>query len=330
MKSQKGISPQTATIAGILIVLLAICFYLYMQYDVRRFEASLPKVPATQPVDASPLPVSVIEEVSFESEEASIAEAISQTVDVKSKAAKQEKVEGTAGTSSESKGCNHAANHSLGPENTEDAEDAAGNEPELYAGMTLEQLNALTRELTQTNVPNLDEKFDLLEAALIDKFGPNPNIPKLMAKSKILHAVDDMALTLDYSDAAAVDKYLSYEPIAVAEEIVELSAAVYGYGEKVIAAFNAAIQEKAEEIENIKLLQETRPMIQAPIDAGELSPEEGEAFIKSVTGLNVTMRRENHTSTVNDRASPAQNAIVPKRPTSPESVDLNIPDFPGD
>jgi len=331
MNSQKRFSPRTTAIVGILIVLLSVGFYLYIRYDTQKFVASLPEVPKTPSSDASLSPVSFTKKVSSSSEpeqlfSTSEPEEVSSTSEPEEV---QEAKQASAGASSNHMGCNHAGTHTHGDEN-ENTEDVRRNEPERYGGLTIDELNDLSLELSQTNVPNFEEKFDLLEAALIDKLGPNPDIPRLIAKSKILHAADEMALTLDYSNAAAVDKYLSYEPIAVAKEIVELSADIYGYDEEVFAAFDAAIQDKAKEIENIKLLQETRPIIQSAIDAGDLSPEEGEAVIKDATGLNVTMHRRKNTSTVNERASPAKNAREARGTTLPKDVDLNTPNFSGD
>ena len=314
MNLQKGISPRTTAIVGILIVLLSVGLYLYMRHDTQRFVASLPGIPTTHPVDASLSPVSFTEPISSTPETEDVS-SISETEDLKET---KEETKISAGASSENAGCAHAGSHTH------------GSEPERYGELTIDEFNDLTHELSHTNVSNLDEKFDLLQKALIDKFGPNPNIPKLIAKSKILHISDDMALTLDYSDAVQVDKYLSYEPIATAKEIVALAANVYGYGEEDIAGYMAVIQDKAKEIENIELLQETRPLIQSAIDAGDLSPKEGEAVIRASTGLNVTMHRRKNASTVNERTSPSNNARGADRTTSPKYIDLNTPDFSGD
>ena len=70
-------------------------------------------------------------------------------------------------------------------------------------------------------------------------------------------------------------------------------------------------------------------MVQASIDAGELSTGEGEAFIQSQTGLKVTMHQREHTSLVNGITAPPKNFVVPKGSPAPE-VDLNIPEIPGD
>lgn len=322
-------------------MLLSVGFYLYIRYDTQKFVASLPEVPTIQPADASLSPVSFTGTVSSTSEPEDIfstpefedVPSTPETEDLKE--VKQEKTNASAGANNENTGCaahagshtHGAGSHTHGDENTEDVR---RNEPERYGGLTIDEIDDLTHELSQTNVPNLDDKFDLLQEVLIDRYGPNPNIPKLIAKSKILHAADDLALTMDYSDAAQVDKYLSYEPIATAKEIVDLAANIYGYGEEAIEGYSAVIQDKAREIENIKLLQETRPQIQAAIDAGDLSPEEGAAFIKDATGLKVTLHRRKNASIVNERKSPTENARRSRGTTSPEYVDLNTPDFPGD
>ncbi|MDE0086481.1 MAG: hypothetical protein OXU23_12255 [Candidatus Poribacteria bacterium] len=341
MNSQKEISPRTTVIVGILIVLLSVSLYLYIRHDTQKFVASLQGVPTTQPIDASLSSVSFTEPISSISEpedtsstsEPEDTSFTSEPEDVQEE--KEEKKQTSVGASSKHVGCNHAGSHAHGSGShthaDENTEDVRSNESERYGGLTIDDLNDLALELSQTNVPNFEEKFDLLEAALIDKLGPNPDIPKLIAKSKILHAADDMALTLDYSDAAEIDKYLNYEPIAVAKEILKLSASIYGYDEEVFAAFNVAIQDKAKEIENIKLLQETRPpLIQSAIDAGDLSPEEGEAVIKDATGLNVTMHKRKNVSTVNERTSPVENAREARGTTLPKNVDLNTPYFSGD
>ncbi len=55
MKWHQGISLRTVAITGIIVVLLSIGFHFYMQHDVRKFEATLPK--AQVPMDASTSPV---------------------------------------------------------------------------------------------------------------------------------------------------------------------------------------------------------------------------------------------------------------------------------
>ena len=336
MKLPKRISTRTVVIAASLMLLLMIGFYLYMLRDLRAFEASLPVPPAVDTsssgmstVSFTPEVTSEPEEVTSKPEKALIAEDSLQTGDIESEEVEQQdEAEGGADTSSlchsSSDGHNHEHGHGAGT-----AEGVKGNEPKLYGGLTPEQYDELQEELVQTKVPDLDEKYALLEAALIDEWGPHPNIPKIIANAKILHAFDDMALTLDYSDSAAVDKYLSYEPIAVATENIELQAEVYGYPETLITTLNNVVEEKAKEVENVKLLQDIRPIVQASIDAGELSTEEGEAFIQSQTGLKVTMHQRGSTSLMDDTTSPPKDFIAPKGAPVPE-VDLNIPEIPGD
>ena len=173
----------------------------------------------------------------------------------------------------------------------------------------------------------------------------------LSMQSKLLHAVEESdierlggekSIPVDVRIVTATNKNLEqavrdgkfredlYYRLVVAKEIVDLAAEIYGFGKEDIEGYNAVIQDKAKEIENIKLLQETRPQIQAAIDSGDLSPEEGEAFIKDATGLSVTMHRRKNASTVNERTSPVENARRSGGTTSPEYVDLNTPDFPGD
>ncbi len=330
MKLPKRISTRTVVIAAGLMLLLMIGLHLYMLRDLRDFEASLPVPPAVDTSSSGMSTVPFTPEVTSEPEEViSKPEDSVQTGDIESEEVEQQdEAEVSAGTSSlchsSSDDHNHEHEHSAGT-----AGGVEGKEPKLYGGLTPEQLDELREELVQTNVPNLDEKYALLEAVLIDEWGPHPNIPKIIANSKILHAFDDMALTLDYSDSAAVDKYLSYEPIAVATESLELQIEVYGYPDALIDQLNGVIQEKAKEIENVKLLQDIRPMVQASIDAGELSTEEGEAFIQSQTGLKVTMHQWGPTSPGDDTTSPPKDFIAPKGATVPE-VDLNIPEIPGD
>lgn len=337
MKLPKRISTRAVVITASLMLLLMIGFYLYMLRDLRAFEASLPVPPAVDTsssgmstVSFTPEITSEPEEVISKPEEALIAEDSLQTGDIESEEVEQQdEAEVSAGTSSlchssSEDDHNHAHEHGAST-----AGGVKGSEPKLYGGLTPEQYDKLQEELVQTKVPDLDEKYALLEAALIDEWGPHPNIPKIIANAKILHAFDDMALTLDYSDSAAVDKYLSYEPIAVARESLELQAEVYGYPETLITTLNNVVEEKAKEVEKVKFLQDIRPIVQASIDAGELSTEEGEAFIQSQTGLKVTMHQRGSTSLVDDTTSPPKDFIAPKGAPVPD-VDLNIPEIPGD
>lgn len=286
MKLHLGISPRTTTITGVLIVLIAIGLHFYMRHDARKFESNLPKAPVVQPVDTSSdlVSFSEVEEVTPEPE-AVIAEETSLSVVAISEEPEPEKLEAAAGTACEN-GCDHGDHHGGG-----------NHEPDN--GLTNEEFHQLIGEVTTLGTPNVDGKLDKLEDALIARLGPDPRISNLISKWKTAYAIFELSNEVQTTgyNVDDVDHYLNQLPVVVVDDLAEISIALLQPSEEYATALRESVTEIVSQVDTFELLQETRPMVQEAIDVGDILPEEGEAFIQALTGLNVAMSEENHTET---------------------------------
>ena len=315
MKSREGIPYRTVVIVGIVIMLLAICFHFYMQHNVRAFEASLPKVPVVQPVDTLGSGVSFAEEITSESG-ITIAEEprveISESHEQRDPKPEAENAGDGCGTGE----CNHGDSH----HSSSAVEKVPGYDIEL----TQEAYDRLISEiLTLPRPHNLDELLDTYEAFLLTKFGPDPEIPKLTSKIKTMFTVVELAVEVETTGHKSneVGELLSQLPAVVVGDITEIAINLFNPSEEEAAVARWKVSKITERIDTLKLLQETRPMVQAGIEAGDISPEEGEAFMQSMTGLNVAMSKEDRTSTVKDSAQPLK---VP----APQTLGTSVSEFP--
>lgn len=310
MKPREWISPRTAIISIILVVLFMIIAHLYLRHDMQTFEANLPKVPTGEHVTEVLEPSFHAEEVASEPTQSVPEEDILPVVTVEGPVQESDSENIAVG----GEACQHASSHMA------ESEVPSSGEPKLYAGMTTEELQALFAELQsellsppRTNVAdaNVAEKFDLLGEALLDKMGPDPRIPRAMSNFKTMHALSRM------DSIAETDEFLNQLPAVVYSDLVEITIDLIDVSEEEVALLQQHVEHIKAHVDSLKLLQETRPMVQAAIEAGELSPKDGEVFIKSVTGLNVIIKGE-------DRASKVEEWPIPG------VTEPNVPEFPQD
>ena len=305
MKPREWISPRTAIISIILVVLFMIIAHLYLRHDMRTFEANLPKVPTAEHVTEVPELSFHAEEVAYEPTQSVTEEDILPVVIVEG----SEQESGSESIAVGAEACQHASSHMA------ESEVPSSGEPKLYAGMTTEELQdlfaELQSELLSPTRANVAEKFDLLGEALLDKMGPDPRIPRAMSNFKTMHALSRM------DSIAETDEFLNQLPAVVYSDLVEITIDLIDVSEEEVALLQQHVEHIKAHVDSLKLLQETRPMIQAAIEAGELSPKDGEVFIKSVTGLNVIIKGE-------DRASKVEEWPIPG------VTEPNVPEFPQD
>ncbi len=325
MNIHEWLSFRRVAIVGILIVVFCVCFYFFLRHDTQQFEASLPKVSAAKIVDTSP--VSFTEEVTFDSSEMPIATEDTAFVVSPEK-------EGSLDT--------QAAMPLVSSEMCQDAScpmcsmshmNADKGDLKGHKGVTNEEYSQAIGELESTfQTSHADELLDKMEEYLLAKWGPDHRIPELINLARTEHKLRVLLRDMHTTgyNTKDVDLYLSLSPSTVQSEMLDLGMDLFNPPEEEIAFSRKSLAETVERVEMFKLLQETRPEIQAAIDAGDFSPEEGRELIKAATGLNVTMHKRKNASTVNEQASPAENARRYRGTTSSENVDLNAPDFPGD
>lgn len=317
MKSHQGISPRTVAIIGIIVVLLSIGFHFYMQYDVRKFEATLPK--AQVPADVSISPVAFNPDTT---EAALSSEGTLQNgTETKSSTSKNEESQVSACA---------MATMEMGQMNSSEQSESdpkfeTVKSPELYAGLTEEEARQLWDELSSPYVANANAKFDLLENVLLDMRGPDPRIPQYIKGLKTVHILQQIELSRTNSEED-VDSYLSYLPAVFANDFVELTIDLFELPPKKATEMRDLAGQVAVEVDTLTLLQETRPWVQESIDTGVLSPEDGELVIEAVTGLKVTMPGEDRTASVKNSTIYTEDFTAPEKIVLPESVDSNIPE----
>ncbi len=285
MKSREWLSPRTVSIIGILVVLLMIGLYFYVRHDVQKFEASLPKIlPTTQSVNRlghGPLTENVIPKL----DEVVFAEKPVQAVPVTSGEliVVSQNEESVAGAEP---GCSMSGDMM-------DSKHEEDDEPEVYAGMTNEEVRELIAELqTSYDITNADEKFDLLGEALLAKIGPDPRIPRVISNFKALHALDKQVKRMNAAgkdNQAEIDVFLNQLPAVVASDLVELSIGLLSPSEEESAALRKQVKQITSYVDNLTLLRETTPLIKDAISTGDITPEEGKVFLESVSGINVTV-----------------------------------------
>ena len=284
MKLHERLSPRFVAIFSILIVLLAIFFHFYMRQDVRQFEASLPKVPTAQPVQAS-----FSSSGSFQTEEI-ITEPVAVLTAEKDittvlNVEKSENIDTQqAMISGSDDACSMCDMSHMG----------ASDDSKRHGGLTDEEYSQVVTELNTFQPTHADEELDKIEAYLIAKRGPDPRIPKMINLTRTGHKLWVMSRNMHASgyNTSDVDSYLNQLPTVVHSNLMEVAIDLFNPPEEEIVLARQSLSRAIENVDRLKLLQKTRPMIQRSIDAGELSPQEGEAFIKSVIGLRVTMLGE--------------------------------------
>ena len=331
MKLHEWLSFRRVAIVAVLMMFFSLCFYFYLRHDTRKFEASLLKVPAAKLVETSVSPVSFAEEVTSDS-----SEKLSTTE------------ENVGVVSSEKEGrLDTPAIMPLTPEepcpdetcsmcsmaHMKVSKDKNAGALKGHKGLTPEEYSQAVGELINTfQTSHANELLDKIEAYLLAQLGPDHRIPDLInlirTEHKLRVLLRDMHTTGYNTDD--VDLYLSLSPATVQSNILNLGLDLFHPSEEDIASSRKSLAQTVERVEMFKLLQETRPVIQSTIDAGDISPKEGEELIKVSTGLNVPMKRTEKVSTVSKHASPAENVRRSSGTPSPEYVDLNAPDFPGD
>ncbi len=329
MKSHQGISPRTVAIVGIIVVLLSIGFHFYMQHNMKEFEATLPKAQAIEVSRSS---------VAFNPDAAegvlSSEETPQNGAETEPSAPKNEKNQVSACAMAtmemgQMNGADQSESDPKADQSESDPKSETVKSPKLYAGLTEEEIVQLWDELSSPYVANADEKFDLLEDVLLDQLGPDPRIPEYIRGLKKVHILQQIELRRTNSEED-VDNYLSYSPAVFANDFAELTIDLFELPPETAAVRRNLAKQVAAEVDTLRLLQETRPWVQDAIDAGDLSPEDGELVIESVTGLKVTMPDENRTASVGSSSTYAEDFTGPQKVASPESVTSNIPELLGD
>lgn len=315
MKLHEWLSPRTVTIVGILIVLLAICFHFFLRHNDRQFEANLPKISKTEHASGLSNVSSHAEKIAFEPEQISLSKRDIVPVD------KNENFE-NAGTQEL---VSEAACSMCGTSHM-DGMDASEPKPKLYAGLTGKQVHQLFGEPGSSNTMDPNEKYDLYGDVLIAAMGPDPRIPRLVDNLKtanVLHQMAKKQAESNYSHMD-VDNYLSLQPAVIATELAEITIDLFNYSPEKAAAKREFTRRIIEGVEIFKLLQETRPIVQASIDVGDISVKEGEEFIQAATGLNVVMHSKDRRSTVENSMSPAEDFNPYEVPSPTSAGDLKV------
>ncbi|MCY3740441.1 MAG: hypothetical protein OXH00_05430 [Candidatus Poribacteria bacterium] len=312
MKLHEWISPRNMAIIGIVVVLIAIGFHIYMQQDIRQFEAHLPKTPTAQSsqLGGSSISVPLTEETSPGPAKASITEESAQITPVST----AELVE-VSQNDEAAAGCNMSGGMMIA------SEDDGKDEPTLYAGLTEEEVQQLIKELSSFSVTDLDEKLGMLENVLISKFGPDPEIPHLIGNLNTAYTLIEMgknANAVQGDNTNEVNDFLNQLPVVVVSDMVETAINLFDLSEEEAAVGRAHVDALRSKIDGLELLQDVKPMVIEGISAGDITPEEAEAFLENLSGLDVTVSEPDRTQRTKELEKPTTldgtEPIVPKIP----------------
>lgn len=279
MKSRE-ISTRAVAITGILVVLICLGLYLYMRQDTKNFAASLPAV-ATPVIDPSRASSGFTEDVIDEGfSETTLTEDPVQPPLVTTEELVDAMPNAVAGaTEEEVPAC-------------EMSEDMMESEPKHYAGMSVPEVRRLLKDLASPNVQDLDEKLAQLEQVLIDRFGPDPKIPEAidaLSTAYTLIELAENANAVGSGNSEEVNAFLAHAPAVVLETLVETSIELLQPSEAEAARARAMVERFRSKVDTIQIYQDMAPMVETAIQNGELSPEEGVAFLESL-GDNISVQ----------------------------------------
>ena len=303
----RGFSPRAVAITGPLVVLICIGFYFYMRQETKNFETSL-GAKATQVIDTTGSaggPTEAVIEDGFS--ETTIAEEAVQTAPVttKERVDAMQNVE-VGATEEEVPAC-------------EMSEGMMESEPQHYAGMAVPEVRSLLKELASPNVQDLDEKLAQLEQVLIDRLGPDPKIPEAidaLSAAYTLIELGEKANTVGASNSKELNAFLDYAPAIVLETLVETSIELFQPSEAEAARGRALVERFRDQVDTLQIAQDMAPVVETAIQNGELSPEEGAAFLESL-GNNITVQSDYDTVEVE----------TPREETLPPAPKTYTPDF---
>ena len=279
MKSPE-ISPRAVAISGILVVLICIGFYLYMRQDTKNFTASLGKGP-THVVDTPGSAIGFTEDI--------IEDGFSETTFT------EEVVRTTPGTTEDLVDAKQNVEIGTAEEEVPACEMSEGmmeSEPKYYAGMSVPDVRNLLKELANPNVQDLDEKLAQLEQVLIDRLGPDPKIPKAIDALSAAYTLIDLgkqANAVGSDNSEEVNTFLDYAPAVVLDTLVETSIELFQPNEAQAAKARATVERFRNKIDTLQFYQDMAPVVETAVQNGELSPEEGAAFLESL-GDNISVQ----------------------------------------
>ena len=302
----RGVSPRAVAITGTLVVLICIGFYFYMRQDTKNFETSL-HAKAAQVIDTPGTAGGPSEEIIEDGfSETTIAEEAVQTAPVTTKERVEAMQNVEVGATEEAPAC-------------EMSEGMMESEPQHYAGMAVPEVRSLLKELASPNVQDLDEKLAQLEQVLIDRLGPDPKIPKAidaLSAAYTLIELGEKANTVGGSNSEELNAFLDYAPAIVLETLVETSIELFHPSEAEAARGRALVERFRDQVDTLQIAQDMAPVVETAIQNGELSPEEGAAFLESL-GNNITVQIDSDTVEVE----------TPREETLPPAPKTYTPDF---
>lgn len=271
MKLRERISLRTLAITSVIVVLLCIGLHIYTERDLHQFASTLPETPVAVSVDTPDEEVPPSYSEPAVTEEAEQPEPVS-TDDLTPVA------ESTAAAAAPVAACS-MPDHMTG----------SGKKAEkLYAGMTRSEVSRFLEGLVDPYVQNRDEQLEVLEQILVDKLGPDPKIPKVIDSLSALYTIIELGeaanATSSGDDMEGLNAFLDYAPAVVLETFMELSIDLLKPSEAEIANARALVESYKQDIDTLQLFRDTVPIVDAAIRAGELSPEEGAAFLESLGG----------------------------------------------
>ena len=262
---------RTIIIAGIVAVFLCVGYFIYTQYDIQNFEKSLPKPPRQDATEKSSVPIS--ENSVTNTEHIPIVEDDFDTEHI----TKDKKA--TTATSQNGLIPDESLTHQRDREEATDVVDE-------YSPA---EIRAVFKKAFNFPVSDINETYTQLSDILRSRFGDDPDISNFLGTWKSMNKVMALASIAEFEGNRQedIDAFLSHLPAVIMDDLVDITIRLVNPSKSEVAKLRELADSFRSEIDNIAIASEARPFVEEAVRSGELTPDEGAAFIREISGLEV-------------------------------------------
>lgn len=262
---------RTMIIVGGIIVIVSVGLFFYLEYDRKKFEASLPKLP--------------IQSVPKESSEVSHQSNLIDTPQPGGTAPDMD-TEDTKVTNNDTEITVQPKNELIQEGSTAKPEEETTDIVDEYS---LAEMQAIFKQAFDFPVADIDGTYTQLSEILTARFGADPDISSFLSTWKALNTVMTLVDEAEYQGGREedVNAFLNQLPAIVMEDMAEISIRLFNPSESEAQHLRSQVAAFRMEIDNIAIGMEAKPWIEEAVRLGELTAEEGADFLREVSGLDV-------------------------------------------
>ncbi len=265
---------RTMIIGGVIIVIVCVSMFFYLEYDRKKFEASLPK----QPIQ------NVTKESSVPNPQNNLTDSlstpgISHETDTKETAGPRDNTEYSAVLD---------PNERI-PEKTYPVSEVEEKTTGIVDEYSVAEMQAIFKQAFDFPVADIDETYTQLSEILTARFGSDSEISSFLSTWKALNTVMALADAAEYQGGREedVNAFLNQLPAIIMEDMVEISIRLFNPSESEAQHIRSQVADFRMEIDKIAIAMEAKPWVEEAVRLGDLTAEEGADFLREVSGLDV-------------------------------------------